>query len=343
MRVLAVFVSLLLFIAVSCIIGFFLLMSFLDQPAPALTSDGVIFTVERGETGISVAARLGNLGLIRSRNLFRALMILKPQGGDVKAGTYRLLETMRTTDVLDLIRSGRELLLKVTVPEGYTVNQTAALFEHSGILMAAEFLGAASSRELLASMGITAVSAEGYLFPDSYYFAKNTPADTVVSTLVSTYRARLERELPESVSLDPEELRQRLVLASIVEREYRAADEAPLMAGVFHNRIRRGMKLQSCATVVYVMTEILKKPHPEKLLFADLEVDNRYNTYLYPGIPPGPICSPGLVALKAAFRPEASSYLYFRLVDPVEGRHHFSETFDEHEQAQSLFVKGVDG
>jgi UPF0755 protein len=143
-----------------------------------------------------------------------------------------------------------------------------------------------------------------------------------------------------ALSLSPEELNRRVILASIVEREYRVDEEAPLMAGVFFNRLEIGMALQSCATVEYVITEIQGRPHPRVLYDRDTEIQDPYNTYNRPGLPPGPIAAPGMAALRAAFNPAPSDYLYFRLVNPDEGRHYFSKTFDEHIRAGALYLKG---
>ena len=112
------------------------------------------------------------------------------------------------------------------------------------------------------------------------------------------------------------------------------------MAGVFYNRINIGMALQSCATVEYIITEILGRPHPEVLLYRDIEIKDPYNTYLQPGLPPGPICAPGTVALRAAINPVKSEYYYFRLTDPGTGRHYFSRTLDDHIRAGALYLKG---
>jgi len=126
-----------------------------------------------------------------------------------------------------------------------------------------------------------------------------------------------------------------------VEREYRADDEAPLIAGVFFNRLEIGMGLQSCATVEYVITEIEGKPHPEVLYNRDIAIQDPYNTYVYAGLPPGPISCPGAVALNAAFHPTASDYLYFRLMDPQEGRHKFSKTLEDHIKAGVFTLNGA--
>jgi UPF0755 protein len=135
------------------------------------------------------------------------------------------------------------------------------------------------------------------------------------------------------------ELNRRVIIASIVEREYRVPDEAPLMAGVFFNRMNIGMALQSCATVEYVITEIQGRPHPEILLNRDLEIQSPYNTYIVPGLPPGPICSPGATAMEAALRPQKSDYFYFRLTDAAIGKHYFSRTLDDHIKAGLLYLK----
>jgi UPF0755 protein len=135
------------------------------------------------------------------------------------------------------------------------------------------------------------------------------------------------------------ELFKRVIVASIVEREYRVDEEAALMAGVFYNRLEIGMALQSCATVEYVITELQGRPHPEVLYNRDIEIRDPYNTYLRPGLPPGPISAPGKTALEAAFNPESGAYFYFRLTDPEAGRHYFSRTLDDHIRAGALYVK----
>jgi UPF0755 protein len=185
---------------------------------------------------------------------------------------------------------------------------------------------------------------EGYLFPDTYLFPRDYPAGRVIRTMADNFFLRLAvlsgtggppAELPAA------ELYKGVILASIVEREYRVDDEAPLMAGVFYNRLGIGMALQSCATVEYVITEIQGKPHPETLYTRDTEIRDPYNTYTRPGLPPGPICSPGTTALNAVFNPASSDFLYFRLIDPAAGRHYFSRTLDDHIRAGVFYLKGT--
>jgi UPF0755 protein len=158
--------------------------------------------------------------------------------------------------------------------------------------------------------------------------------------MADTFFKRLAEIEPSAVEMDPVDLHNRVIMASIVEREYRIGEEAALMAGVFYNRLSIGMALQSCATVEYVITEIQGRPHPLVLYTRDTEIPNPYNTYIRPGLPPGPISSPGKLALDAAFHPQKNDYLYFRLVDPAGGKHYFSRTFDDHIRAGTLYVKG---
>jgi UPF0755 protein len=263
-------------------------------------------------------------------------------GSSLKAGTYRIEPGMGAKRILDEFASGKQALYKAMVPEGYTLSQLANLLERVGIAKKSEFLTAARSPILLAELSIHAPSVEGYLFPDTYFFPANYAAENVIRSMVRNFRDHLA-SIPESASLSSSELQDRLVLASIVEREYKSPEEAPLMASVFYNRLKIKMALQSCATVVYVITERLGKPHPEVIYDRDLKLVDPYNTYAQRGLPPGPISNPGMTSLRAVFYPATTHYLYFRLINPEAGTHHFSETIEEHLDARTLFIKKVGG
>ncbi len=300
--------------------------------------DGGVFTVRKGASASAIARELEESGYIKSAIAFKVLAQLDGGGARLQAGSYRIEGGMGAREVLDMLVSGRQAMTRVTVPEGYTMSQVAALVQSQGVASAEDFLEAARSRELLAELGIPGETAEGYLFPDTYFFASDSPAELVVRTMAAAFFTRLA-ELPEAASLSREELRERVIVASIVEREYKDEEEAPLMASVFYNRLKIGMALQSCATVVYVLTEIQGKSHPELILDRDLKIASLYNTYAQRGLPPGPISNPGMTALDAAFRPAKTPYLYFRLTDADAGRHHFSATLEEHASARRLYIK----
>jgi UPF0755 protein len=309
-----------------------------EDPALRLDESGAVrLELRQGESVRSVGQRMESAGIIRSRYFWEILSRLDRER--LKAGTYRISLPATQMEIRSLLVAGRQILLRVTLPEGITLKKTAQILAEAGVCAASDFLSAAASRQILDAYRVPGSTLEGYLYPDTYLFPENYPADRVVKTMADIFFKRLGEIQPDSLALSPAELHKRVVMASIVEREYRVDEEAPLMAGVFYNRLRIGMALQSCATVEYVITEIQGRPHPERLYERDTEIRSPYNTYLVPGLPPGPISAPGAVALNAAFNPVPSDYLYFRLVNPAEGRHYFSQTLDDHIRAGALYVK----
>lgn len=329
---------------------FFALVVYLNAPpgegTPVKDREGlradagaaVYFEVRPGESARSVGKRLEEAGIIKNRYFWYLLSRFEKEY--IKTGTYRLELPLSQLGLHAILVSGRQILQRITIPEGITVKKMARLFEEAEICGAGAFLAAAEDRELLNRYHIPGKTMEGYLYPDTYLFPLNYPPARIIETMADTFFSRLAGIDGTYLALSPEELNRRVIIASIVEREYRVDEEAALMAGVFYNRLRIGMALQSCATVEYVITEIQGKPHPEVLYSRDTEIRDPYNTYIRPGLPPGPISSPGSIALEGAFHPASSDYLYFRLVDAAAGRHYFSKTLDDHIRAGVLYVKG---
>ncbi|MDR1419238.1 MAG: endolytic transglycosylase MltG [Treponema sp.] len=301
--------------------------------------DSVLYLeVRKGESAWSVGRRLEEAGIIRNRYFWQLVSRLGREY--IKSGVYRLDIPLGQLEIYRILVEGAQMLSRVTFPEGATLKKYARILEEAGICGQAEFLAAASDPAVRAEYHVPGETMEGYLYPDTYFFPLNYPAAMAVRTMAGTFFGRLEEIDPDALELSAAELERRVIVASIVEREYRVDEEAPLMAGVFYNRLETGMALQSCATVEYVITEIQGRPHPEVLYTKDTEIRDPYNTYLTPGLPPGPISAPGRVALDAAFHPAESDYLYFRLVDPQAGRHYFARTLDDHIRAGVLYVKG---
>ena len=310
-----------------------------DNAGLRLEGDVMFLEVRQGETANSVGNRLESAGVIRNRYFWYLYSRLSKDY--LKTGSYMIELPASQTEIHSILTTGKQLLVKVTIPEGVTLKKTARILESSGVCGAEAFLTAASSREILDSYNIPGPSMEGYLYPDTYFFQLSYPASKVVQTMADTFFSRVRNIAGEIANYPGSgEFNQRVIIASIVEREYRVPEEAAVMAGVFYNRLGIGMALQSCATVEYVITEIQDRPHPGVLYNRDLEIRNPYNTYLRPGLPPGPISAPGEIALRAAFNPSPTEYLYFRLVDSGEGRHYFSRTLDDHIRAGALYVKG---
>jgi UPF0755 protein len=302
----------------------------------AVTHNGSLrVEIKNGETIAATGHRLEAAGIIRSHYWWDAYARLNRR--NLKAGLYDLPSGLRASTLYARFADGRQALLRLTIPEGLTISKTAALVEHAGLCNASAFIVACRDSALLHRFGVPSASMEGFLYPDTYLFAQNSSAETIVATMANA-TIRAIHNLG-GTGLSQEAVYHAVILASIVEREYRAADEAPLIAGVFLNRLRRGMRLESCATVEYVLTEVEGHPHPERLYYRDLAVDSPYNTYTHTGLPPAPIASPGKVALNAALHPANTNYLFFRLTDAAAGRHTFSKTFDAHIHARPLYLK----
>ncbi|MDR0637953.1 MAG: endolytic transglycosylase MltG [Spirochaetaceae bacterium] len=300
--------------------------------------------VHEGESAGSVGQRLEDALLIRSAFLWNILSRLDED--HIRQGVYVVTGPLSLTAMRALLKTGRQEMVRITIPEGVTISKTARILENGGICAADDFLAAASDPKFLAEYHIPAESAEGYLFPDTYLFPRGYPARLAVQTMADNLFKHLEEIVGvrgPAVWENAAELHQKITLASIVEREYRVNDEAQVMAGVFYNRLERGMRLQSCATVEYIITEIEGKPHPTRIFFRDLEIQNPYNTYRVSGLPPGPISAPGQVALAAVYHPAATDYLYFRLADADAGRHTFSHTLEDHNNAVVLYTKAGAG
>lgn len=299
----------------------------------------VSFTIERGENLASIAGRLERIGIIRSGLMLRLIARFEGTARRVQSGNYLFEERLSAREMHDYLLSGNQVMRRVTIPEGLTLTNAGDILEDAGITDAEAFISAARDPEILQQYSIPGESMEGFLFPDTYLFAEGYPADAVVQHLVQRFFSVLEGLYPEYESLTDEELYQKVIVASIVEREYRVADEAPTIASVFYNRLESNMRLESCATVVYVMTELEGLPHPQRLFYRDLERANPYNTYRSRGLPPGPIANPGRTALEAAFYPDSTDYRFFVWNGPGSGRHAFTRTLSEHNEARLLYLK----
>jgi UPF0755 protein len=319
--------------------GFFTVLAFLNNPTGEVPETGVLFQIKKGETSEHVFVRLEQERLIRSSLLMRSIAKLTNTESFLKSGIYRIRPDQTTLDIHNELVSGKQEMKKVTVKEGWTLSQIAGTLEAAGLMPAGEFMQAAASPELRAKYNVFGRTLEGYLFPDTYFFPYEVSAETVLTTMLDTFYEKLGAIFPDYRQLDKRLLFQKVIIASIVEREYRREDEAPVIASVFFNRLQRNQKLESCATVEYVLTEIMGKPHHERLTWADIAVKSPYNTYEIGGLPPGPIGNPGKTSLIAAFFPMKTNYLYFVLKDPATGVHEFSETFQKHLTAKELYIK----
>ena len=303
--------------------------------------------IPSGASSRGVFQQLEEKRLIRSAKLMYLIarypsLFLRDHPFSLKSGVYEVSSDMNLNEILNLLESGKQEYIKTVIPEGLPLSRIAAELEENGVCEARAFIDAAHDPHLLFEYSIPADTFEGYLFPETYFFTPNMAAQSVVRMMADTFfkRAQTLSVSPANKKgpvLTPEELHRIVILASIVEREYRVDSEAPLIASVFTNRIKVNSGLYSCATIEYIITEILGRPHPEVITYEDLKIDNPYNTYKWAGLTPGPISNPGMIALQAAANPPETNYFYFTLTDAAAGTHTFSENMNSHTKASIQF------
>ena len=295
--------------------------------------------IQEGESFTQIANKLKDNNIVRSALLIRVIARISGEEHLVQSGTFHVPVNLNSRNVLAYITDSNQVLERVTIPEGYTIRKIGILLEDLGISTQEEFQQAATNSDILKHYEIPADSVEGYLYPDTYLFPHSYNAYKIVEQMIDRFYTVLDELYPSYRTLSSQALYNKIIVASIVEREYVDPEEAALISSVFHNRLRIGMALQSCATVVYVLTEELQLPHPQQLFYHDLEKPSAYNTYLHNTLPPTPIANPGRIALQATFKPAESDYIYFVLKGADSTRHHFSRTIEEHSQATIFYLR----
>lgn len=301
------------------------------DPGNASTS---IFEVPADKNFSEVAADLEVNNYIRNRLAIRILAKYQKKDTLVMAGEYQFSPSMSPQDILDAMVEGKMILRKITFKEGLTAAEIGPILEEAGITQKELFDAALIDPNLREELKVPAGSFEGYLFPETYRIQRNTPPRKVIQML----RNQLDIVWTDSWNLRLIELQmtkhQILTLASIIEKESGNSEEQPIVSSVFHNRLARGMRLQSDPTVIYGI------PHFNgNITKTDLQTPTPYNTYVISGLPPGPIANPGVTAIKAALYPTETNYLFF--VGNGKGKHIFSETLEQHNQAVNVYQRGL--
>jgi UPF0755 protein len=305
---------------------------FVETPMDASSNSTVVFNVKTGESLLTVSTRLEEQGLVRWGEGFRTYGRYRKVA--LQAGEFELSASMSPRQVLEVLAFGRPVLHRLHFAEGLTMREVALAVNATGLTTAEKFLAACNDRDFLQSQGINATNAEGYLFPETYFFPRFPGQDPypILKALLDRFRATVA-DLPQSA--DPAELHRLVILASLVEKETAVPSERGTVAGVYANRLRQGWLLQCDPTIIYGLGESfdgnLRRSHLQ-------DASNPYNTYVHPGLPPGPICSPGAAALRAASSPEEHDLFYF--VARQDGSHHFSRTLREHNNAVIKYQRG---
>jgi UPF0755 protein len=301
----------------------------LAPPAP-LREAARIVEIPAHEGVREIAARLHREGVIRSPVGFIGLSLIHGKARRLRAGEYEVRQGATSLEVLELLESGRVRQHGVLHPEGATLEELAGVLGRMGLADPAAIVRVATDPSLLTTLGVAGPSLEGYLFPDTYQLTKGMRPEEILTLMVQRLRAKVTPSIAGRAGERGLTLHELLTLASIIEREAVVPDERRLISAVFWNRLGRDMPLQADPTVQYAVGR-----GREALTRADLQTDHPYNTYRRPGLPPGPIASPGLPAIEAALDPAPVDFLYFVAMD--NRRHHFSLTVEEHNAAVARY------
>ncbi|GJL80274.1 MAG: aminodeoxychorismate lyase [Nitrospinaceae bacterium] len=286
-----------------------------------------IVNIAPGMTLKKISTSLEDKHLIRSSISFQLLAHLQKKQGQIQVGEYELSPSMTPGEILLKVTSGKTVLHAATIPEGYRITEIAALLAERGLANREEFIRQTQDNELIQSSGIPGNSLEGYLFPETYHFSRNTPEQKIVQKMLKTFKEQVAtadvKNRAKALNLT---FHQIITLASLIEKETGVDEERKIISSVFHNRLKKDMRLQTDPTVIYAISNF-----DGNIRKKDLSIDSPYNTYKYKGLPPGPIASPGLKSIVAALNPDDTNYLYF--VSRKNGSHQFSSTLMEHNRA----------
>jgi UPF0755 protein len=296
------------------------------RPYRAYTGEEQFVDIKPGTSTRAIGERLVEAGVVRDQVTFRLALWMSGRATHLKAGEYRFTEAATPGDVIGKLARGDVFVIPVTFPEGLTIAEMARIVEARGFGPASAFVEAARDGSLVHAVDPAARDLEGYLFPETYALSRHADAARIVRLMAEAFDRALSPDLRTTARERGLSIRQVVTLASIVEKETARPEERPLVASVYENRLRIGMALQCDPTVIYALEQVGR--YHGNLHHDDLSFDSPYNTYRYPGLPPGPIAAPGRASIDAVLHPAESEFLYF--VSRNDGTHVFAATLDEH-------------
>lgn len=299
--------------------------SFIKTPV-AQISKPVNFTVSSGQHLSTIAHNLKNQELISNLTAFKLYVRIKKAGTRIKAGEYEMNTGMSPKTILHLLTSGKNKLYRFTVPEGLNMEEIAMLAQEAGLCPRQQFLSLCNDLEFINQLEIPGMTLEGYLFPDTYFFSRETDCKTLIKMMVATFNKTFNdtwKARAKNIGLSIHEV---VILASMIEKEAGNAKERPIISSVFHNRLKRHMRLESDPTVIYGVSDF-----HGRIRYKHLRRLTPYNTYQIDGLPAGPIANPGAHALKATLYPDRTDFLYF--VSKNDTTHKFSTNLKDHNRA----------
>jgi UPF0755 protein len=296
-----------------------------------------IITIEKGQASKETANELKNQGIIESPNAFYFYSILTNSYRKIQAGDYLLSSQMSISQILKILTNGETAKEKITIVEGWDVEEIGDYLESKQICTKQEFINSANDSKWAEKFSFLKdkpknLNLEGYIFPDTYYLNKNTTADEIIETALKKLESELDNKTLEEIKNQDKTIFEIITIASMIEKEVKTLEDKRLVSGVISNRLEIGMPLQVDATVIYAMGQ-----EKEKVYTKDTKIDSPYNTYKYRGLPLGPISNPGIDSINAAIYPTQSNYIYY--LSANNGKTIFSKTLEEHNYNKAKYLK----
>ncbi len=310
---------------------------------PADSKGAILVDIPMGSDTNDIAEILGSEGIINKPQIFKLVSKLNGYDGRYQAGTHVLTKGLELDTIMNIL-IGKPESVKITIPEGLTYKQIVKTFVKKGLAIEDKFDSAMKYEKYdydfvkqISNVNNREFMLEGYLFPDTYEFAMNASEKTIISVMLQNFNNKLTKEHYKRAKELGMTMDQIITLASIIEREANTSNDRRMVSAVFHKRLKdaKYSKLQSCATIQYIFLNTEGKVH-EKLTYEDTTIDNAYNTYIHPGLPPGPICSPGMDSINAALYPdEDTDYMFF--IAKGDGTTKFTKNYSEHLKAMQEY------
>ncbi|MCG8688200.1 MAG: endolytic transglycosylase MltG [Desulfobacterales bacterium] len=299
--------------------------SFINTPA-GTDANALIFTISQGQNLNTISQNLKKEGLITDPFRFKLYARLKKAATRIKAGEYQLAPNLTPDRILALLISGKVKLYKFTIPEGLNMEEISVLAQKAGLCKQEEFLSLCRDIDFINQLNVPGLTLEGYLYPDTYLFPRNTDCKSLIEKMTATFHSTFNSKWQARAREIGYSVHEIVTLASIIEEETGDASERPLIASVFHNRLKKNMRLESDPTVIYGVDD-----YHGRIRYKHLRRKTPYNTYKIKGLPPGPIANPGAKAIEAALYPAQSDYLFF--VSKNDTTHKFSTNLRDHNKA----------
>ncbi len=334
-------ICIIVLVLIICVIGAIFAINKISAPVDRNNTDFINVTIENGSGTGQIGETLEDAGLIKSVNGFKIISRLKGYDGQYKAGIYSLSKSMSMNEIAEIIISGDVKTNIFTIPEGFTINQTAEKLSEEKLINKEKFLSLIKKGnfdyKFLEKAQKGKNHLEGYLFPSTYQIPIGATEKEIIETMLNQFNLIFKKDYYEQAKKLGLSINDVIVVASIIERECRVDSERPKIASVIYNRIKQNMPLQMCSTVQYVLGK-----QKETLSYSDTEIDSPYNTYKTTGLPPGPICSPGEASIKASLYPDNTDYIYFVVSEKLDGSHNFSSEYKKFLKDKDAYYKALE-